>query len=132
MMTQATVMLFAMVAFAQIKIHHSMPSIALSGTDLWDIQESDTPSHVRPIRLYSKQGHYVAITPDGVVTATRNESSEDGEFISNQYCCFFKMEPVRYEVRLNSRAWVSNVELKCIAQFRNIWRCTFFLSVCYQ
>lgn len=79
MMTGTTLMLFAMMIMERIQLNHSMPSIGVSGTDIWDIGENATPSHVRPIRLYSKQGHYVAITADGDVTATRNESSEDGK-----------------------------------------------------
>ena len=45
----------------------------------WAIND-ETPSHVRPIRLYSKQGHYVAISKDGTVTLTTNRSSEDCKF----------------------------------------------------
>ena len=79
MMTGTTLIFFAIMILKQIQLNHSMPSIGVRGTDIWDIREDDTPSHVRPIRLYSKQGHYVAITADGDVTATRNQSSEDGK-----------------------------------------------------
>lgn len=79
MVTGTALLLFMMLILEQNQMINSIPSIGVRGTDIWNIGEDDTPSHVRPIRLYSKQGHYVAITADGDVTATRNESSEDGK-----------------------------------------------------
>jgi len=80
--TPLACIMFIVVFFGQVKFTKSRPSMSqTSPIDMWAaIHEDDPPSHVRPIRLYSKQGHYVAILDDGRVEATRNASSEDGKF----------------------------------------------------
>jgi len=101
----AACIILTTVFLEQMKFNESRPaSVNVTSDDhnhQWSMYEGALPTYVRPIRLYSKQGHYVAILTNGTVTATRNETSEDGKpifflqyrisklFLYSSICHFF-------------------------------------------